>query len=177
MRKWIPMLLCLLLMSGCSGPQLERQTFTVELGQDVYANAALYIKNPDQYPTDDWNVEAKTSGVIKKENRFISKNLDYLVVGQYDFEIDTGKTNIDFAISIKDTQAPTIESYESNVTVKQNESIDWSKYIEASDLSGVSFAITSDFDNSKLGIQDVTLRISDRFGNAAQRTIHVTVIV
>ena len=74
MRKWIGLVLGLVLLTGCSRPVLQRQTFTVELGQDVYANAALYIKNADSYETDQMDVEALSPGVIKKENRFISKN-------------------------------------------------------------------------------------------------------
>ena len=59
MRKLCMIFMSLLLLTGCSGPSLQRQTFTVELGQDIYANAALYIKDAQNYPTDDWEVEAE----------------------------------------------------------------------------------------------------------------------
>lgn len=175
MRKLCMIFISLLLLTGCSGPSLQRQTFTVELGQDIYANAALYIKDAQNYPTDDWEVEAKSSGIVKTQNRFTSENMDYLVVGQYDFVIHAGNRDIDFSISVKDTQPPTILSCPSEISVSTGQSVDWSAYIKASDLSGVSFSTASEFNPSSAGEQDVSVRISDRFGNAVTREIHVNV--
>lgn len=173
-KKWMSLVMVLVLW-GCASPSLQRQTFTVELGQDIYANAALYIKDASSYPTDDWEVEAKSSGVVKTQNRFTSRNLDYLVVGEYDFVIHTGKEDLEFSISVKDTQAPTVLSYEPQIQISQGQSIDWSDYIEASDLSGVSFSTASNLDTSVSGSQNVSVRIADRFGNAAQREIQVNI--
>ena len=167
MRKLGWIMMCLLVLTGCSGPLLQRKTFTVELGQDIYANAALYIKDAQNYPTDDWEVEAKSSGVVKTQNRFTSENMDYLVVGVY--------RDIDFSISVKDTQPPTILSCPTEIDISTGQSIDWSAYIKASDLSGVSFSTTSDFNASAAGSQDVSVRVSDRFGNAVTREVHVNV--
>lgn len=175
MRKGLVLVLGLVLLTGCSSPVLQRQTFTVELGQDVYANAALYIKNADSYETDQMDVEALSPGVIKKENRFISKNLDYLVVGEYDFTIHTGHADLDFKIAVKDTQPPTIDSYKQEITVSQGEVIDWSRYFKASDLNGVSFSLETELDTSQAGQKDVTVRIQDRFGNAVERSVKVIV--
>lgn len=175
MRKWIGLVLGLVLLTGCSRPVLQRQTFTVELGQDVYANAALYIKDAENYETDQMEVEALSPGVVKKENRFISKNLDYLVVGEYDFTIHTGQEDLDFKIAIKDTQPPTIDSYQKEITISRGEVIDWSRYFEASDLNGVSFSVESDLDTSQAGEKEVTVRIQDRFGNAVERSVKVIV--
>ena len=175
MRKGLGLVLGLVLLTGCSSPVLQRQTFTVELGQDVYANAALYIKNADSYETDQMDVEALSPGVIKKENRFISKNLDYLVVGEYDFTIHTGHADLDFKIAVKDTQPPTIDSYQQEITVSKGEVIDWSRYFKASDLNGVSFSLDTDLDTSQAGQKDVTVRIQDRFGNAVERSVKVIV--
>ena len=175
MRKLGWIMMCLLVLTGCSGPTLQRQTFTVELGQDIYANAAVYIKDAQNYPTDDWEVEAKSSGVVKTQNRFTSENMDYLVVGVYDFVIHAGNRDIDFSISVKDTQPPTILSCPTEIDISAGQSIDWSAYIKASDLSGVSFSTTSDFNASAAGSQDVSVRVSDRFGNAVTREVHVNV--
>lgn len=175
MRKGCMALLGLLWLTGCSGVVLQRNTFTVELGQDIYANAALYIKDAQKYPTDNWEVEAKSSGVVKKQNRFTSKNLDYLVVGEYDFVIHAGNKDIDFTIAVKDTQPPTIENVPDEIQIASGSAIDWSNYIQASDLSGVSFVTASELDTSKTGTQEVTVRISDRFGNAAERQIRVKI--
>ena len=175
MRKGLGLVLGLVLLTGCSSPVLQRQTFTVELGQDVYANAALYIKNADSYETDQMDVEALSPGVIKKENRFISKNLDYLVVGEYDFTIHTGHADLNFKIAVKDTQPPTIDSYQQEITVSKGEVIDWSRYFKASDLNGVSFSLDTDLDTSQAGQKEVTVRIQDRFGNAVERSVKVIV--
>ena len=101
--------------------------------------------------------------------------MDYLVVGQYDFVIHAGNRDIDFSISVKDTQPPTILSCPSEISVSTGQSVDWSAYIKASDLSGVSFSTASEFNPSSAGEQDVSVRISDRFGNAVTREIHVNV--
>lgn len=175
MRKWITALLGLLLLTGCGGPQLQRQTFTVELGQDIYANASLYLKDPQKYHTDEMDVEALNSGVIKKENRFTSKNLDYLVVGEYDFTIHTGDSDLDFTIVVKDTQPPTINSYQDKITVSAGTIINWSDYFDASDLSGVSFSTNTNLDTSTAQTTNVDVQIQDRFGNRVIRSVQVTV--
>lgn len=175
MRKSIWMFGILTLLCGCSSPSLQRQTFTVELGKDIYANAALYIKNPENYRTEDMEVVAVSSGVVKKQNRFTYVDLDYLVAGEYDFKIVGDDFEIPFSISVKDTQAPTIEDCPDTIEVDLNESINWSSFIQASDLSGVTYTTDVTIDTSHAQTTPVKLRISDRFGNAVTRT--VTVIV
>ena len=76
---------------GCAAPvELQKQTFTIELGKDVYANPALYVKDGKNYHTEDMSVVSVSRGIAKKENRFISLGKEYLVVGEYDFKNQNG---------------------------------------------------------------------------------------
>lgn len=52
MRKLWIIFICLLVCTGCSSQiELQKQTFTIELGKDVYANPALYVKEDKNYDT------------------------------------------------------------------------------------------------------------------------------
>ncbi len=172
MRKGFICFLCLFLLSGCStGIQLKKQTFTIELGKDIYANPSLYIKNTMDITR--LKVVSNSVGIEKVNNRFVTSGLDYLVVGEYDFSIINGKQEIPFVIKVKDTVAPVCSDNVSQITVSQGSNIDWNSYFHASDLSGVNFE--ANVDTSQVGTQDVTVKIADRFGNSVTKNVSVVV--
>ena len=177
MKKWVVAILtCALLLSGCSSKvTLLKQTFTIELGNDVYANPRLYIENPDNYDLDEMKISVKTGGIYKKDNRFVTGGMDYLVAGEYDFVLEYGSQSIDFKIKIKDTQPPTVTRAVSEITVAQYTIVNWYDYFSASDISGVSFSTSPLLDTSNTGDYTVLLKISDRFGNADEREVVVHV--
>ncbi len=164
-------LLCLFVLVGCSSTELRKQTFTIELGQDVFANPELYVKNAN----DNMEVKAVSNGIRKKDNRFVTGNMDYLVVGVYDFKIVEGHKETPFRIKIKDTQAPVVTNVKSEITVSADSTIDWASEFEATDLSGVDYTCDPDVDTSTAGEYEVSLTIADRFGNSTSRTVKVTV--
>ena len=99
MRKLWIIFICLLVCTGCSSQiELQKQTFTIELGKDVYANPALYVKEDKNYDTSNMSVQAVSSGIRKMDNRFITGGMDYLVVGEYDFKIVDGDKEYPFKI-------------------------------------------------------------------------------
>jgi hypothetical protein len=175
MKKLASLLLCVLLFSGCSKKiELQKQTFTIELGQDVYGNPALYIKNAEEYNTDSMAVVCLDNSVTKLNNRFISMNQDYLVCGQYDFEVIAGNQRVAFKIKIKDTQPPNVANNVESITVKQNETINWDNVFGATDLSGVSYEAPNGITEAK-GSRDVVVKISDRYGNSVEKSVIVYV--
>ncbi|MCF0106926.1 MAG: membrane lipoprotein lipid attachment site-containing protein [Holdemanella sp.] len=164
------------LLSGCSKKiTLQKQTFTIELGKDVYANPSLYINNADDYDTEKMEIICKANGISKKDNRFVTGKMDYLVVGEYDFELDTGSQTIPFVIKIKDTQPPVITKFTNDITVNKGAWIDWTKYFEASDISGVSFSVSPIIDTSQVGDHTILVKVADRFGNASEKEVIVHV--
>ncbi len=172
MRKGFVCILCLILLCGCSiGVQLKKQTFTIELGKDIYANPSLYVKNG--VDTTRLKVVSNSVGIEKVDNRFVTSGLDYLVVGEYDFSIVNGKKEIPFVVKVKDTVAPVCSSDVSQITVSQGANIDWNSYFQASDLSGVNFE--ANVDTGQVGSQDVTVKIADRFGNSVTKNVSVVV--
>lgn len=172
MRKGIICFLCLILLCGCStGVQLKKQTFTIELGKDIYANPSLYIKNG--VDSTRLKVVSNSVGIEKVDNRFVTSGLDYLVVGEYDFSIVNGKQTIPFVIKVKDTVAPVCSSDVSQITISQGSNIDWNSYFQASDLSGVNFE--ANVDTSQVGTQNVTVKIADRFGNSVTKNVSVVI--
>ena len=176
MRKLF-ILLCLLVCSGCSNKiELQKQTFTIELGKDVYANPGLYVKEDMNYDTSNMEVRVVSNGIRKKDNRFITGELDYLVVGEYDFKLVDGENEYPFKIKIKDTQPPTINEAPSEITVEKETIIDWSQYFDVSDLSGVSFSVNQNFSTAETGSVDIVLKISDRYGNAVEKNVRVNII-
>ena len=172
MRKKLGLLFLACILCACStGIQVKKKMFTIELGKDIYANPSLYLKNDSSFK--NLKMVAKSVGVDKKDNRFMTKGMDYLVVGEYDFAIEDRNKEYPFVIKVKDTTPPVCASNVSQVSVSQGQSIDWNSYFHASDLSGVIF--TSNVDTSQTGSQDVEVKISDRFGNAVTKTVTVVV--
>lgn len=172
MKKKLLILCLSFVLFGCSSSiELSKQTFTIELGQDVYANPALYVKNSENIRLDDYSVSPVTSGIRKKDNRFVSGTMDYLVVGEYDFVLKKGDDKWPFKIKIKDTKPPTIVTSVTEITVKQNAIISWQDYLKGSDLSGVSYSCSPILDTGVLGDTQVVVTVSDRFGNAVSKEI------
>ncbi|WP_276813963.1 hypothetical protein [Faecalibaculum rodentium] len=175
----VPLLLALFLLplaglAGCSGEvALRKHTFTIELGQDVYANPALYAESGQQ-GLEHMTVSPISTGIARKDNRFISRGYDYLLVGEYDFVIENGGTSTPFRIKIKDTRPPTVISEVTEMDATVGERIDWVSVFPATDISGVSYE--APFDTTATpGDHDVTVKISDRFGNAVEKPVRVKV--
>jgi hypothetical protein len=175
----VPLLLALFLLplaglAGCSGEvTLRKHTFTIELGQDVYANPALYAESGQQ-GLEHMTVSPVSTGIARKDNRFISRGYDYLLVGEYDFVIENGGTSTPFRIKIKDTRPPTVISEVTEMDATVGERIDWVSVFPATDISGVSYE--APFDTTATpGDHDVTVKISDRFGNAVEKPVKVKV--
>lgn len=176
MRKLFTLFVCMILLGGCASQiQLQKHTFTIELGKDVYANPALYVKEGSNYDTSDMSIQAVSNGIRKKDNRFITGGEDYLVVGEYDFKLVDGSNEYPFKIKIKDTKPPTINSVPSEISVAKETIIDWSKYVDASDLSGVSFSVNTNFSTAESGQVDIILKITDRFGNSVEYPVRVII--
>lgn len=175
-KKIGKLFLCFVLLVGCSrNIELTKQTFTIELGKDVYANPALYVKDSETINTSKMNVQAISNGIRKKDNRFITGNMDYLVVGEYDFKVVDGNNEYPFKIKIKDTEPPTVLKAPAQISIPRETIIDWSNYFEASDLSGVSYTPSQNFSTAQPGTVDLVLKISDRFGNAQEKNVRVVV--
>ena len=151
--------------------QLKKQMFTIELGKDIYANPTLYLK--DSSRTSRLEVVSKSVGVDKKNNRFMTSGMDYLVVGEYDFAIVDGSKEYPFVIKVKDTTAPVCASEVGQITIGVGQNVDWNSYFHATDLSGVTFE--ANVDTSTASTQDVQVKISDRFGNSVTKNVSVVV--
>lgn len=172
MLKKIGILCLSFLLCACSsGIQLKKQMFTIELGKDIYANPTLYLKNPPH--SSRVKVISKSIGIDKKNNRFMTSSMDYLVVGEYDFAIQDGNKEYPFVIKVKDTKAPVCASEVSQITIGVGQNIDWNSYFHATDLSGVTFE--ANVDTSSASTQDVQVKISDRFGNSVTKNVSVVV--
>ena len=173
-KKWLIIFLCFFL-SACGRPiELKKHTFTIELGKDVYANPALYVKQESGQNLSRMEIDVTSIGVVKKNNRFVSSGYDYLLVGEYDFAVKKDNKSIPFKIKIKDTQPPTIEEKVTEVTALQNEDIDWDSYIHASDLSGVKYSTSKDA-TTYIGEHMIDVTISDRFGNSIVEAVNIKV--
>ena len=174
MRKWISVLVAICLLTGCSDTILQKQTFTIEMGKDVYANPSLYVK--DGVNTDGMSVKSLEAGIRKVDNRFVSGNNEYLLVGTYDFALvsSTGHETA-FKIKIKDTQPPTLGNGISTVTLSIGQVVNWDDIFHATDLSGVSYELIPNIDTSVAGNYTCDLKVQDRYGNATTKSITIIV--
>lgn len=174
MKRICALLALCLVLAGCAGrAELKKRTFTIELGQDVYANPALYIKN-ENMNTSTMSIVPVSAGIGKTDNRFVSKGYEWLLVGEYDFELQQGSTVLPFKIKIKDTQAPTVTKEPDVVQASLNQRINWDEVFGATDISGVSYEAPADT-TSVRGLNTVAVKISDRFGNSIEKIVNVEV--
>ena len=162
-------------MAGChQPPRLAKQTYTFELGADVYANPDVYVENPDEINSSKIEILALTPGIAKLNNRFVSTGSEYLAVGEYDFMMKNGSQEYPFAVKIKDTQPPKPSKSPDSIEIGLGSAVDWASVYEASDLSEVYYEAPMDV-SANAGEQDITVRISDRFGNTVEKSLHVVV--
>ena len=174
-KKIMTLLLVIRLCACSSGYELRKQTFTFELGDDVYANASNYIKDPEKYNLKNVMVRALSQGIRVKENRFVSGSKDYLVCGEYNFELVDGKKETKFRIKVKDTKPPTLSEDVTEIKIAAGSGFAWQDYLKASDLSGVSYSFAPIVDTTIAGSTDVTVKIYDRFGNTVEKVVTVKV--
>lgn len=176
MRKIIGLVLSIFLLSACSRSlELQKQTFTIELGADVFANPTLYVKNPQRYDLSNVKVVAMSPGVKKKNNRFINSDKQYLVPGEYQFQLVDGSNKYPFKIKIKDTKPPVTAKNPSSIHITAGEAIRWQDFFDASDLSGVSYSSEPVLNTTETGSFQVTVTISDRFGNAVEKNVTINI--
>lgn len=163
------------LFGGCATQaQLENSTFVVELGEDVYGNASLYIKDPQKWATDRMRIEPQSAGISVIDNRFVSSSLSYLGVGEYDFVLVQDGAKTPFVIKVKDTQAPISKVSPERISVPYLSTIRWDEVYQASDLSGVYYDAPLNL-TAQPGEHAVQVRIRDRFGNSVLKDLIVEV--
>lgn len=165
---------CLILLSGCSRVELKQQVVETELGADLFANPRLYVKEGQSIDADKADVYAVSPGIMKTKNRFVTNGGQYLQIGEYDFMLEYNGREYPFTVKVKDTKAPVCTYSPSVLSVSPGSAVDWEKVFEAKDLSGVYYECEG-LDTSVLGTSDVKVRIADRFGNAAEKIVTVTV--
>lgn len=164
-----------LALAGCSNEaQLQNYVYVVELGDDVYGNASLYIKDPENWHTEAMKVESRSPGLQVRDNRYVSASLDYLGVGEYNFVLIQNGRETPFIIKVKDTQAPVAKENPERISVQQKSTIDWAQIFQAADLSGVYYEAPVDV-TSEIGEKSVQVKIRDRFGNSTVKTITIEV--
>lgn len=141
--------------------------FTIELGKDIYANPTLYLKNATF--SSRLKVVSKSVGVDKKNNRFMTSGMDYLVVGEYDFAIVDGSKEYPFVIKLKIQRLQYVQ-------------VKWVKSQLGLDrmLIGIptfmrqiyrELLLKANVDTSTASTQDVQVKISDRFGNSVTKNV------
>lgn len=163
-------------MTGCAGaPQLENSVYVRELGEDIYGNPALYIKDPEKWHTEEMQIEARSSGLRIQDNRYVSANLSYLGVGEYDFVLIENGRETPFVIKVKDTQAPVSRLNPDRIEVQLKSTIQWEDVFQADDLSGVYYEAPVNI-TQEAGEKNVQVKIRDRFGNSTIKDITVEVL-
>ncbi|MCF0259004.1 MAG: hypothetical protein HUJ54_04010 [Erysipelotrichaceae bacterium] len=174
MKKVFGLAAALLLLWGCVKiPQPVKQTFTLELGEDVYGNPRHYVEDKEA-DYSDIEVVVHTPGVTKKNNRFVTTGSDFLAVGEYDFALAHGDQEVPFKVKVKDTLPPVPTLSPDRITVSKGAPLNWEEIYQARDLSGVYYEgpAAADFES---GENPVKVRIYDRFGNSTYKDIIVEV--
>ncbi len=167
MRKILPVLMLLLLLSSCSTKtpttELTPGNDTISLGEDYTAAACMLVTDEGKYQMKETSNDTDTS-----------KLGTYTVIYNYTYE-DT-QYSCQRKVFVTDHTAPTVSLIEGVDTVYLNN--DWTDMsVSYSDNYDTDLTLTtmSDVDTSKLGTYIVTYTVTDSSGNigTALRYVHV----
>ncbi len=158
--------------------KLKDTSFIFEFGDKVPFKVDFYIKNNKKNIITNSKIKFKNEYLLDTSQGEI-KSLDskYLEVGTYELYIEYKNKKEYFSIEVTDTTKPEFKDFKDTVIIEQNAlDVDLSKFYEATDLSNTTILVESDFDISKIGEYQATIKATDYFGNTAKKESTIKVI-
>lgn len=181
-----------LLMSGLVGCspkkmlKLKEETVTKELGETVSLD-------PKEYLVDDTTQEILEKTVLDsellkdegyvvndKEKSIISKDKEYLNIGEYTFTLTYNESeNKEVKVIVQDTTAPTFKDFKEEIKVEQNaKDVDFNAFFTCEDLSVCKVETDSSaVDLSNTGEAVLKVSATDEYDNKLEKEVKVIIVL
>ena len=148
---------------------LKLNKVTIELGEKVPTDIEVYVKNK---VTNINDYELNINSVNVNEQGLTD------TVGEYTFIVKYGNQKKEGKVVVKDTTAPNVTL--KTLTVGVNEEFLLNDFIDT--CEDLSLPCKAEFKNksdknllSKVGSHEITLKISDKYGNSVNKTVNLVV--
>lgn len=193
-RRFILFLLLMTVIVACTGIYLIKHpkqllfvkddTFTIELGNSVSIKPQDYL---DKNKTDEdaYKNCQLSSSILKNQDEYtitddkkvVSKDKNYLNVGEYKFKITYLSQNQTITVNVVDTTKPVFEIFTKTIEVEaETKEIKWSDYYQATDLTDVKIDVDdSNVDLNKAGTYKIKVKATDENNNSVTKNAEVTV--
>jgi uncharacterized protein YkwD len=188
MRKKVSIVVVILFIAIIGGILIFRNTeslklkdnvFTFELGDKVSFTPKDFLhEKTSKDIINNSKLEFKNGySVLTNNDELKSDNLDYLKVGVYEVLLKYNDESVSFTIEVKDTVAPKFKEFKDEIVLEQNsKDVDLTTFYEAEDISGVTIVVESNFDISRVGEYDATIKAVDQYKNITESQSKIKVI-
>lgn len=155
---------------------LESEEYVFEYGEKVCSKVECYLK--DASSTKNINeYELDIKDLIIKDDTLVSKESEYLNVGEYKLTVKNKKNQKDITIKITDTTSPEFIEFNDSIILEQNSvDIDLTSFFSASDLSDVKIKVEREVDLTKVGEYSVKIIATDAYNNSSEKEAIVKVV-
>ncbi|MGX8834710.1 hypothetical protein ACWG0P_10900 [Amedibacillus sp. YH-ame6] len=166
---------------GSASIKLQKETFNVELGEQINTKASTYLaKDTDKDVLKESKVsfkESKYYSVDNKSETLKAKDKDYLPVGRYSGSVKYQDNKQDFIVEVKDTTAPKFIDFKDEISIEVGSEVKLEGYFKAEDLSQVSISINKDkLDITKEGSYEIQVTAADEYKNKDTKKATIKVI-
>lgn len=149
----------------------------------VFDSKPITVKYGDTLKASDIPVSLKDGSAFKVTFKDGTTEKSYKSLGEYKdtFTITSnGKSrDVYFTVNVADTTVPTFSGIKAEITASKGASdsslLEGVKAVDDVDGDVTSSIKVTGFDNEKIGDQVVTFVVSDKAGNAATKTVTVTI--
>lgn len=156
---------------------LKESNFIFEYGDKVPFEVGYYVKSTEEDIIEKAEIKFQDDIVEIKDDEMKSIDSDYLEVGKYELNIEYENKQYDFTIEVKDTTKPEFVTFQEEIIMEQNAlDVDLKKFYEATDLSGTTIEIESEFDVTKVGEYKAIVKAIDTYENINQQETIIKVI-
>ena len=175
MKKYVILLLGLVLLSGCSKESIvvKSDTFNAEYGKPLSESLATYV----DYDKSDEDLKYK--GKLIFDNVKMVENEDYPTLGVHKIKIQLDDETKEVSVVVKDTVSPEFVKFKETLTTYIDKPIDdktLKESYEVKDVDEVSLELdTTNVDYTKSGKYSTKVIAKDTSGN--QKSIDVKVVV
>lgn len=159
--------------------KLKENVFTFELGDKVSFT-------PKDFLDEATSKKIKENAELKFKNEYLVSidnnelktiDSDYLKVGIYEILLNYEEKTVSFEIKVEDTTPPEFIDFKEEIVLEQNaKDVDLTTFYDAEDLSGVSIVVESDYDITKIGEYNATIKAVDSYKNVLSKQAKIKII-
>lgn len=155
---------------------LESEEYVFEYGEKVCSKVECYLK--DASSTKNINeYELDIKDLIIKDDKLVSKESEYLNVGEYKLTVKNKENQKDITIKITDTTSPEFIEFNDSIILEQNSvDIDLTSFFSASDLSDVKIKVEGEVNLSKVGEYSAKVIATDSYNNFSEKETIIKVV-